>query len=189
MNTEEAKGILERMMDGINPITGEVLPQEHICNNVSVIRALYVAIQAMEQNTRLCTDATEPATKRSRSGRLNNQNPWTEEEDTYLKNAYRQGISFDEMAEELLRSTRTIKFRLVYLGVADRTILGWEPAKKVEYAHQGLPWYPEEDERLTMLFIGGYPIDDIAIKLRRTFDGVASRLVKLGLIARRSDVK
>ena len=31
MNTEDACVLLETLMDGVNPITGELLPEDHVC--------------------------------------------------------------------------------------------------------------------------------------------------------------
>lgn len=47
MTTAGAREILQPMLDGADPLTGEILPQEHICNYPEVMRALQTAISLM----------------------------------------------------------------------------------------------------------------------------------------------
>ena len=53
---------------------------------------------------------------------------------------------------------------------------------------QGQPWTTTHDEILTDLFRKQVPVKEIAVTLKRTEIGIRSRLKKLGLIERRSDV-
>ena len=45
MDIIRAKEIISTLADGIDPITGELLPAEHICNNPEVVRAFYKLLQ------------------------------------------------------------------------------------------------------------------------------------------------
>ena len=80
---------------------------------------------------------------------------WAQEEDAYLRNACQQEIPLDEICRELHRSAQNVWYRLIYLGLADRSILGDSRYPETEHAYQGLPWYPEEDEKLTALYQDG----------------------------------
>ena len=40
MDLNGAKGILKSLADGVDPLTGEVLPEDHICNQPEIIRAI-----------------------------------------------------------------------------------------------------------------------------------------------------
>ena len=40
MNNGEARRILAQLAEGVDPITGEVLPEQHVCNEPAVICAL-----------------------------------------------------------------------------------------------------------------------------------------------------
>ena len=47
MTSEIAREILQIMAKGIDPITGEILPDDHLCNHPEVARALCLAIQSL----------------------------------------------------------------------------------------------------------------------------------------------
>lgn len=57
-----------------------------------------------------------------------------------------------------------------------------KPAEK-----QGEPWTANYDEALTDLFKKNVPIPEIAVTLKRSEGGIRARLVRLGLIEKRSD--
>ena len=40
MDIERAKELLKSLAEGIDPLTGEVLPKDHVCNQSEMIRAL-----------------------------------------------------------------------------------------------------------------------------------------------------
>lgn len=184
MNKEEAKQILARLAEGVDPISGEILPKQHVCNEPTVIRALYTAIGALED-----LSYTSPAPQQrgqeercSRANRINNSKPWTSEEDAYLHHAHRCGATYEQMSAHLLRSPRVIKYRAIFLGLADsRDIIGRSmPPSGQE--RRGLPWYPEEDELLTQMFSAGYSTQDMAARLKRSVSGIEKRLEKHGFI-------
>lgn len=41
MDIERAKEILRTLADGTDPLTGEVLSDDNVCNKVEVVRALH----------------------------------------------------------------------------------------------------------------------------------------------------
>ena len=43
-----AKEIIAALADGINPITGEVLPADSVCNNADVVRAFYTVLNSID---------------------------------------------------------------------------------------------------------------------------------------------
>lgn len=48
MDISRAKIIVEALADGINPVTGEVLPTEDSCNQPDVIRALNAVLKQLD---------------------------------------------------------------------------------------------------------------------------------------------
>ena len=40
MDIQRAKELLTVLADGIDPLTGEVLPDDHVCNKGEIVRAL-----------------------------------------------------------------------------------------------------------------------------------------------------
>ena len=47
MTNQTSIEILRKMINGMDPLTGEELPRDHLCNQPEVIRALHTAILAM----------------------------------------------------------------------------------------------------------------------------------------------
>ena len=51
MEINRAKEIISALAEGIDPITGEVLPDDSICNKGEVVRALYAILRECESKT------------------------------------------------------------------------------------------------------------------------------------------
>ena len=48
---DEIQGIVSALAEGIDPITGELLPGNHVCNNADVVRALYTLLQTGQERS------------------------------------------------------------------------------------------------------------------------------------------
>ena len=48
MDIERAKEILRTLADGTDPLTGEVLSDDNVCNRVEVVRALHCVLNELE---------------------------------------------------------------------------------------------------------------------------------------------
>lgn len=182
MTREEAAGILEKLLNGIHPVTGEVFPDGHVCAEVAVMRALHMGYAALMQTK----EEKEPVPERESfapASRENTHLPWTDEDDLYLRQAWAENVSVDDMRRKLRRTLRSVKCRLVYLGLADYAILERKYQPPVGCEHSGLPWYPEEEEAVKALFAAGISPGEIARQLRRTLRAVALRLLHLQLIS------
>lgn len=105
---------------------------------------------------------------------------WTKEEDDYLRQAWAEGVLLDEIVRHTGRRDHPVRCRLIFLGLADQSLLGRPPVPP-ELAHQGLPWYPEEIDLLLYMFRQGASAEAMAAKLLRSVDLVRSRLEILGL--------
>ena len=180
MTKREAAMILEQMLNGIHPVTGEVLPEGHVCTEALVMRALHAGYAALMEAQ---DGASGERSDNKPASRENTHKPWAEEEDQYLRQAWDGGVTIEEMRRSLRRTLRSVKCRLVYLGIAEYAILErrYQPAKGCE--HSGLPWYPEEEEALQALFAAGISPLDIARQLKRSLRAVALRLVSMGVIS------
>ena len=107
MDIERAKVLLTALADGVNPITGELLPSYDSCNQAEIVRALHTAVTTLEK-----------AAKRSSKPQPDNAGkPWTEEEEGNLVSSYRSGKTASEIAAEHNRSKGAIASRLVKLGI------------------------------------------------------------------------
>ena len=49
MSPERAVEIIENLVDGIHPLTGEILPESNICEETGIVDALNCAIQVLNE--------------------------------------------------------------------------------------------------------------------------------------------
>lgn len=47
MDIQRAKELLTALADGLDPLTGEVLPSDHVCNKGDIVRALHCVLEAL----------------------------------------------------------------------------------------------------------------------------------------------
>ena len=106
MDIQRAKELLTVLSDGINPITGEVLPNSDSCNQADIVRALHAVLMELDKSAK-----KEPKTQCKNAGA-----PWSAEEDEKLLCAYRNGTKAVELAKIHGRTKGAIAARLVKLG-------------------------------------------------------------------------
>ena len=100
MDIERAKELLLILSDGINPLTGEILPDEDSCNQVEIVRALNTVIRALDSQK----DKAQKANKDSSSPHENAGKPWTETDDNALCQMFDAGFSNKEICAHFKRS-------------------------------------------------------------------------------------
>ncbi|MCU0897553.1 MAG: SANT/Myb-like DNA-binding domain-containing protein [Burkholderiales bacterium] len=115
MDREKALRILKTLADGIDPGTGEALPAASAYQHPDAVRALFVAIRALES-----PEASEAAAKRgtpaARPGVGNAGKPWSKEEDEQLLAAFDGGQPVEAIAQVHGRSKVAIEARLAKFG-------------------------------------------------------------------------
>lgn len=113
MSPLEAKKIVEALADGVDPETGEVLPGQSEFNSPQVIRALFVAVKALERVAKRVDRASSLPSNAGRS--------WSDDEDNELLVAFDSGIPVKKLAAHHGRTKGAIAARLVRLGrIKDR---------------------------------------------------------------------
>ncbi|MBI1826993.1 MAG: hypothetical protein HY287_01635 [Planctomycetes bacterium] len=108
MTTKEALRLIQCLADGQCPLSGLPLPPDNPCQQPDMIRALHVAVRALERRER--------AERRALDLPLNAGNSWTEEEDVTLCAEFEQGKSLRELADTHKRTKGAIESRLEKLG-------------------------------------------------------------------------
>ncbi|GAB2483942.1 hypothetical protein GCM10027082_38570 [Comamonas humi] len=108
MSPLEARPILEALARGIDPETGEILPEPGVLHSPQVIRALFIAAQALDG------DAGRGKPAKPLPG--NAGRAWSSEEDEELLARFDAGIPVKELAEKHARSRGAIHSRLLRLG-------------------------------------------------------------------------
>jgi len=116
MERDNAVKILQTLADGVDPATGEPFPASSPYQRADIVRALYIAVQALGNPGR--AKASVPQDK---PGLENAGRPWSQEEDARLGRAFDAGKTIEVLAEEHKRSRFAIEARLVKLGRIEDT--------------------------------------------------------------------
>ena len=106
MDISHAKEILKILSDGIDPITGEILPPDNICNQGEIVRAFYTILNELDK----------PTEKRKRNAPENTGKPWTENDEDLLCKIFDSGSSIKELSETFKRTKGSITARLIRLN-------------------------------------------------------------------------
>ena len=109
MTPEEAKQIIDVLASGVDPATGEVLPEDNALNSPHVIRALFMASKALERM--VGKPARPSAVAPGKAGK-----PWSEDEDQRLLAGFDAGTPVAALALAHERSSGAITSRLERLG-------------------------------------------------------------------------
>jgi hypothetical protein len=108
MDTKSALNILTALADGVDPNTGEVLPNDSLLLNPKVIRALFTAIDAIEGRRK--------AEERRRTLPERTGSPWSDDEDQNLLGGFDSGTTIRDLANAHQRTQGGIEARLIKLG-------------------------------------------------------------------------
>ncbi len=115
MNLTEALNVLRPLADGVDPSTGEVLPSQSLFQQAQVVRALSLAIGALEREARKA-ELPKGAGK-----------AWTSAEDTRLREEFHKSVDFNEIARIHDRTRGAILSRLVRLGELSESYMSKAP--------------------------------------------------------------
>jgi hypothetical protein len=109
MTPAEAQQIIEVLAGGVDPSTGEVLPDDSPLSSPHVIRALFIAAKALE--VMAAKSARPAAAVPGNAGKS-----WTDDEDQRLVAGFDAGTPVAALARTHERTTGAINSRLVKLG-------------------------------------------------------------------------
>lgn len=106
MSNEE---IIELLAQGVNPITGEILPGDSVINSLEISRALFEARDALKNYK----------TKVKKDLPANAGQSWSNEDDQMLINDYEIGMTIVELSKKYQRTRGAITSRLKKLKLID----------------------------------------------------------------------
>ena len=92
--------------------------------------------------------------------------PWTEDETEELKQMAADGVSREEMSQQLGRTPNAVKMKLQSLGLYVP-----KPAAR--------PWTPADEDALVKMYREGASFATLAATFRRTERAIISRLIQL----------
>lgn len=104
MDISRAKELFRSLADGVDPFTGELLPDDSVCSRADVVRAFHCILETLDK---------QPQEKKLPE---NAGKPWTEEDEKILGNMFDHGCSSKDMQAYFHRTRGAIAARLVHLG-------------------------------------------------------------------------
>jgi catalase (peroxidase I) len=132
MKQQRALHILQALIQGVDPATGEELPSGTVMQNADVIRALLAGVAALEQT----------AAREQRRAALpdNVGRAWTDEEEATLVTAFKSGEPISDIATRHGRTLRAIEARLERLGHLTAEQRTTDPSFVREDTTENLHW-------------------------------------------------
>lgn len=187
MTRSEIAKVLTDLASGVNPVSGERLPEQSPYHDPHVIRALFSAVQHLVLRH---TRADQAGGLAERAGQ-----PWTAEEDARLAREFDGRTKISAIARAHGRTRGAILARLIRLGklVARNQVPAslqderpdrsrWAEIK-TQRSQAGKPWTSEDDAVLLKHFAAGMVPEEIAKQLRRGVHAIEVRLCKLGRLS------
>ena len=189
MDIRQAVDILYLLKDAVDPVTGEVLPDDHFLWDAEVQDALKAAIEKMEPRTA----PDRRGKNKPKAGR-----PWTQRELDDLRSLYEGGVSVADIARMTQRRERGVRLQLNLIAgggarrddrvavpdvIEARSLAEMAPKTPVRGpVNRHHPWTREADESLAKLFQEGKDPSELATLFGRSAYAVELRLQKLGFL-------
>ena len=134
MEIKEAVEILEFLANGVDPSSGEKIPQDSSYNNPDSIRALFTCINYIKHPPKRKRKTIEEKQAENLNKGLprNSGMPWTEDLKKELTNTFKSGMLPKELAGRFERTTGAIiselkKMNLITKEEAEKFILSNRP--------------------------------------------------------------
>ena len=184
MDIRKAGIILEALAAGVDPRTGELLPEEHVCMDRQVQSALTEALKLVSLRSKdLPVEAPSAVEDRyiNKNGKLNAARPWTQEDDDMLRQLWRRKATMEEMCDVLQRKKRGIMNRVDYLTSIKQNPLPDDLHAPSGISRARLAWSEKDDDHLTRMIEGKESLEMICSHLGRSARSVFARAEALGL--------
>ena len=107
MDIVRAKEIISALAEGVDPTTGEILPDNSVCNKGEIVRAFYAVLNHLDEK------------KPKKNLPTNAGKPWTKEDEDLLINLYQAGATKRDICKTLQRTESGVAARLVHLGIIE----------------------------------------------------------------------
>jgi hypothetical protein len=105
----KARAVLQALIEGFDPVTGDELPEEAIVNRIEINRSMIVAVTAIEQ--------VEARNLRRSLLPESVGKAWSQEEERQLKAEFARSEPIADIATKHKRTIRSIEARLERLGL------------------------------------------------------------------------
>ena len=108
MKVNDALPVIKALANGVDPTSGEAFPAQSPYQRADVVRALFVAAEALERVIKIDARKGDMPAKAGQ--------PWTEEEDRQLLASFDAGRGVGAIAEAHERTQTCVKARLIKYG-------------------------------------------------------------------------
>jgi len=118
MKSQTAIDLLRQLADGTDPHTGKAFHADSPYQHPDTVRALFLALRALEGPATESAPARKPRAENTAGGNGPSKigQPWTPQEDERLAAAFDAGTAIPELAAAHQRSRTGIEARLAKLG-------------------------------------------------------------------------
>jgi hypothetical protein len=132
MELSEALQVVSALADGRNPVTGQPLSVDHVCQHPQVVRSLCTVVLHLREMARIASPPARgdhepfdliPQTRQvpcgyepAQASLRNAGKPWTAQEETKLVQAFDGGASIGQLSRQHGRTRQAIHGRLYRLG-------------------------------------------------------------------------
>jgi LmbE family N-acetylglucosaminyl deacetylase len=111
MEKQAALKIIQQLANGVDPHSGEVFRADSPYQHPDTVRALFIAMRALEEQS-----APRQRAAGNENAPQNAGKPWSADEDQALASAFDAGKQIPELAAQHQRSRFAIETRLAKLG-------------------------------------------------------------------------
>lgn len=121
MDINKAVGVLEALGNGVNPTTGEILPDEALYNSPEIIRALLCCTHFIKNPPRKArrTPEQKRAENLAKGLPANAGMPWTDDLRLELATGFASGNPVNELADKFERTRGSIVAELQRQGLVN----------------------------------------------------------------------
>ena len=142
MQASSALEIINALIDGAHPFSGESLSQESVLEDPRVLRALFTAVRALEKemtpaaqiDTQLSSSKLYSEEDRGTAARTDNAGaPWQQSEELYAVSRFKSGYSVSHIANKLGRSKGAVQKRLRIMGAIPQGFYGEYMSELIDF--------------------------------------------------------
>ncbi|MDC0357306.1 hypothetical protein OAO01_00690 [Oligoflexia bacterium] len=117
MDCTKAIDIIRKLIDGVDPLTGEAFPKDSPYNRPTIIRALLTVVEHATQPNRKKSVEERRSENVAKGLPRNSGLPWNEEARAVVAKDFKQGMTVEKLAEAQARSRLAIVAELKRQGV------------------------------------------------------------------------
>jgi Mor family transcriptional regulator len=198
--------IIKALAKGVNPITGELISNDDLLSDPTIIRALYSAVEAMKSgniehkssNNLTLKSATREDNNIKKQLPKNYGKAWDPSSKDELVNKFNNGSTASELAKYYERTLSSINGILFKEGLIEQDEFTAPPTTKQKQElniklgnplNHGVPWDPQSLNELINKFKNGSTVAELSKYYDRSAGSIRSTLSKNDVSGELRDIK